>query len=592
MRAQEFIVEYRDRLLQYVKSLLPNYPEYVLKDWLVPNKGNFSNLSADAVKNGIMEKLKGQGLSPSTKWQLVPDMKFTMNMFEPMTKERLIGRAGGHSDMGLDVPRDKERHATQATLAQQQGGVRKEPVLLINTAKGYELLEGWHRTIQHFAKYPDGYTGPAYVAVAQGQPGVAEGSTEAAMSNAVTFFRGEPILSQERLNQLKSSIGKPYPILRKEGSAANIGTYMSPDGKKATSFVQQALAGQGTGGTVTQIQVDPNSFSKGDGGIDEAVIITNIAGLVSDQKPNENDPLRIQDRKQAMLKYLGPGVQKYLNDPLLTNPNLVQRWYNPEFAQKNWNTINSGKQAVTKPGESEIQERMISVLGSLAEKIRRDPEVISYFIGHNPGNWIEYNFRMNSDGSGTKVVDVKYYPPAKLGVAEGKIKLSTDPNWYGAEVGDYKATGPVVNISADQLVGFEPDDKMNQPKSKANVKKIVAGLKQGDKLPPLLVRKYKDGYQVLDGHHRFWAYKLLGVKSIPAQIVPAEDIEEKGQQGVAENFADGRNPQDKGDSKRHGINTKASVSSLRKTAKQGGRKGQLAHWLANMKAGRAKAKKK
>jgi hypothetical protein len=59
---------------------------------------------------------------------------------------------------------------------------------------------------------------------------------------------------------------------------------------------------------------------------------------------------------------------------------------------------------------------------------------------------------------------------------------------------------------------------------------------------------------------------------------------------MKENFADGKNPQDKGDSKRHGINTKASVSSLRKTAKQGGRKGQLAHWLANMKAGRAKKK--
>jgi hypothetical protein len=60
---------------------------------------------------------------------------------------------------------------------------------------------------------------------------------------------------------------------------------------------------------------------------------------------------------------------------------------------------------------------------------------------------------------------------------------------------------------------------------------------------------------------------------------------------INENFADGKNPQDKGDSKRHGINTKASVSSLRKTAKQGGRKGQLAHWLANMKAGRAKKNK-
>ncbi len=63
-----------------------------------------------------------------------------------------------------------------------------------------------------------------------------------------------------------------------------------------------------------------------------------------------------------------------------------------------------------------------------------------------------------------------------------------------------------------------------------------------------------------------------------------------GDAGVGENFADGRNPQDKGDSKRHGVPTKASVSTLRKVAKQGGRKGQLAHWMANMKAGRAKKK--
>ena len=61
-------------------------------------------------------------------------------------------------------------------------------------------------------------------------------------------------------------------------------------------------------------------------------------------------------------------------------------------------------------------------------------------------------------------------------------------------------------------------------------------------------------------------------------------------QRTNENFADGRNPQDKGDSKRHGVPTKASVSTLRKVAKQGGRKGQLAHWMANMKAGKAKNK--
>jgi GNAT superfamily N-acetyltransferase len=63
--------------------------------------------------------------------------------------------------------------------------------------------------------------------------------------------------------------------------------------------------------------------------------------------------------------------------------------------------------------------------------------------------------------------------------------------------------------------------------------------------------------------------------------------------GLNENFADGRNPGRKGLAKRVGVNTKASVSDLRKTAKNSsGEKQRMAHWLANMKAGRAKAKRK
>ena len=64
-------------------------------------------------------------------------------------------------------------------------------------------------------------------------------------------------------------------------------------------------------------------------------------------------------------------------------------------------------------------------------------------------------------------------------------------------------------------------------------------------------------------------------------------------QGVAENFADGRNPGRKGLAKRSGVNTKASVSTLRNVAKHSsGEKQRMAHWLANMKAGRAKARRK
>lgn len=58
---------------------------------------------------------------------------------------------------------------------------------------------------------------------------------------------------------------------------------------------------------------------------------------------------------------------------------------------------------------------------------------------------------------------------------------------------------------------------------------------------------------------------------------------------INENFKDGRNPGRRGLSKRMGINTKASVSSLRKTAKNSsGEKQRMAHWLANMKSGRKK----
>lgn len=60
-------------------------------------------------------------------------------------------------------------------------------------------------------------------------------------------------------------------------------------------------------------------------------------------------------------------------------------------------------------------------------------------------------------------------------------------------------------------------------------------------------------------------------------------------QPVKENFADGRNPGRRGLSKRMGVNTHASVSSLRATARHSsGEKARMAHWLANMKAGRAR----
>jgi predicted chitinase/uncharacterized ParB-like nuclease family protein len=110
---------------------------------------------------------------------------------------------------------------------------------------------------------------------------------------------------------------------------------------------------------------------------------------------------------------------------------------------------------------------------------------------------------------------------------ESKVTLYTDPSYYGAEVADNAGEGiSVQEIPLDSLVGFEPDVKMQDKKSAANMSKMVELLKagKGKELPPILVRKYKDGYQVLDGHHRFHAYKKAGMKTIPAKLVPDEDI--------------------------------------------------------------------
>ena len=63
------------------------------------------------------------------------------------------------------------------------------------------------------------------------------------------------------------------------------------------------------------------------------------------------------------------------------------------------------------------------------------------------------------------------------------------------------------------------------------------------------------------------------------------------EQDVAENFADGRNPQDKGDSKRHGISKGMSIADLKKVRSSDSaspRKKQLAHWQINMRQGKKK----
>jgi len=111
--------------------------------------------------------------------------------------------------------------------------------------------------------------------------------------------------------------------------------------------------------------------------------------------------------------------------------------------------------------------------------------------------------------------------------ARPRVILYSDPSYRGADIDDsLKAELPVSQFNSlkNNLTGFEPEEKMHSPESKATIKKMVAALKNGKQLPPIMIRKVSSGYEILDGHHRYTAYNIAGVNKFPVQIVPPREI--------------------------------------------------------------------
>lgn len=163
MRVQEIITELRAGVLQNITRVVPDWPEYVIKDWLYSYAKMFNRVKGKPFTEKDLESLLDRaGLDINTRWRFRPKQYFDMYMWADQTRDQLDRRAGGRPSK--TVPRDLERHATQAKLIQQRGGISTEPVIMLDTSSGFVLVEGWHRTIQHFAKYPDGYVGPAWIA--------------------------------------------------------------------------------------------------------------------------------------------------------------------------------------------------------------------------------------------------------------------------------------------------------------------------------------------------------------------------------------------------------------------------------------------
>ena len=201
-----------------------------------------------------------------------------------------------------------------------------------------------------------------------------------------------------------------------------------------------------------------------------------------------------------------------------------------------------------------------------------------------------------------ELINPNYSKSTNENVADGKVRYAKpqfDVEWEEAErypefvkIGKaawielankgkavtIKSAKGINNTDAADADSFKSLDKDKQARA-------LAQLKSGDVEMPI-VAVYSDGWkELIGGNTRLTAMLAQdGKATVWAFRVPDEVAE------LAENFADGKKPGRKGLAKRMGVNTKASVSDLRKTAKNSsGEKQRMAHWLANMKAGRQKA---
>ena len=132
-----------------VDATVPDWPRYITNDWFVNDS-----------EEEILRKIKLYNLTPDTSWQLYDQFHFTPGMWTPEYQEAHVQRikdsAGSKSDQA--------RLESQRRAVQFHGGVNPQPVILSWRGIGYELIQGWHRTVTHFSFNPNGYVGPAWIA--------------------------------------------------------------------------------------------------------------------------------------------------------------------------------------------------------------------------------------------------------------------------------------------------------------------------------------------------------------------------------------------------------------------------------------------
>ena len=156
MRANEIITEVQRGVMDILRDELPGWPDYVLKDMVI---------AKIRTPDDLMMKLEHvrELATMADQWRLVQRMPLTFDMLDPTTRYRMkIKRDFGNKNPFM-IPNDRERFEQALELVKAKGMENLPPIIMLKTAKGLELWEGWHRTMAAFRLHPEGFLVNAWI---------------------------------------------------------------------------------------------------------------------------------------------------------------------------------------------------------------------------------------------------------------------------------------------------------------------------------------------------------------------------------------------------------------------------------------------
>ena len=125
------------------------------------------------------------------------------------------------------------------------------------------------------------------------------------------------------------------------------------------------------------------------------------------------------------------------------------------------------------------------------------------------------------------------------------VTIHTNPNYRGATIAaGVKEQLPITKMPIEELQMWESDKTLRTKKVREWVKNtLIPKLKDKGRLMPLIVWNHKGKHFVIDGNHRFLAYRAVGFKGdVPVRVVPQEmiAINNKVLEPIEENFSDSK----------------------------------------------------